>query len=777
MPQNFSSSNLRHKSFADQNLTDANFYSADIRGTDFSGACLTNANFSKVKAGLPLPSVICLVIFSLFLALLSGLIAAYAGAVLGHLFATPESGSTVISIFVTILLILFGAATITNGLGFALGSISLIVTTAIVFIVAITPSTDIAGKTAVSSLALGGFIAGVVGLAEAINLNRLTKFNLAIALFGILCGGLLGVSEEEVLPGFAGVILVGTSVLVLATYIGQKALTRDGRYRLIHHLTINLSTFGGTRFCNANLTDANFTEAILHGTDFRGACLTRVRWLNAKLERANLDRTSLESPQIRQLLTDPIHKGVGKNLDHLDLQGVNLQDANLTDASLISADLTNANLQGADLSRSKLVQAQLYGANLTGVQLTGAYIENWGISPDTNLNRIQCDYIFMHLPTDQDPDPYRKPDNRQETFQEGEFANFIAPIIRTLDSYKQQLLDSRTPNVLPKTLDLLHREGIDPNAAAIALRQLIAQNPEAHVEILSIEGRSNQNIRIQARISHTADSDQLNRNYFQNYNQLKALTYPDLQQLLASFEASDASFRSLQSMVMSAIGSSKFYIETTLDPSLLPKTILILAANPRGTTVLKLDEEVREIQRDIERGKYRDRFVLQQRWAVQTPDIRRALLDYEPQILHFSGHGTGTESPENASQSDRDISPSPESTQETEGLIFEDETGQPKLVSIEALSNLFQLFSDRIECVILNACYSEDQAQAISQHIPYVIGMKRAIGDRAAIEFAIGFYDGILAGKSIAFAYKLGCSAIQTAGIPEHLTPVLKRKA
>jgi hypothetical protein len=62
--------------------------------------------------------------------------------------------------------------------------------------------------------------------------------------------------------------------------------------------------------------------------------------------------------------------------------------------------------------------------------------------------------------------------------------------------------------------------------------------------------------------------------------------------------------------------------------------------------------------------------------------------------------------------------------------------------------------------------------------------MKRAIGDRlclivghrAAIEFAIDFYDGLLAGESIKFSYEFGYSAIQTAGIPEHLTPVLKRK-
>ncbi len=44
------------------------------------------------------------------------------------------------------------------------------------------------------------------------------------------------------------------------------------------------------------------------------------------------------------------------------------------------------------------------------------------------------------------------------------------------------------------------------------------------------------------------------------------------------------------------------------------------------------------------------------------------------------------------------------------------------------------------------------------------------------IEFAIGFYTALGAGKSIEFSYQIGCSAIRLAGIPEHLTPVLKKK-
>ena len=54
--------------------------------------------------------------------------------------------------------------------------------------------------------------------------------------------------------------------------------------------------------------------------------------------------------------------------------------------------------------------------------------------------------------------------------------------------------------------------------------------------------------------------------------------------------------------------------------------------------------------------------------------------------------------------------------------------------------------------------------------------MSKAIGDRAAIEFAVGFYDALGAGKSVEFAHKFGCAAIRLAGISEQLTPILKKK-
>ncbi|MEO1067529.1 MAG: CHAT domain-containing protein [Cyanobacteria bacterium J06638_6] len=187
--------------------------------------------------------------------------------------------------------------------------------------------------------------------------------------------------------------------------------------------------------------------------------------------------------------------------------------------------------------------------------------------------------------------------------------------------------------------------------------------------------------------------------------------------------------------------------------------ILILAANPKTTSRLRLDEELRDIEEGLKRSQQRDQFSLTQRLAARPRDVQRAMLDEAPQIVHFSGHGEGDE-----------------------GLVFENESGQAHLVSGAALADLFKLFADPasnpdpVHCVVLNGCYSAVQAEAIAAHVPYVIGMTRAIGDRAAIEFAVGFYDALGAGRPVEFAYKLGCTAISMAGKPESATPILINK-
>ena len=180
---------------------------------------------------------------------------------------------------------------------------------------------------------------------------------------------------------------------------------------------------------------------------------------------------------------------------------------------------------------------------------------------------------------------------------------------------------------------------------------------------------------------------------------------------------------------------------TTPEQSPPPKRkLLILAANPKSSTRLRLDEEVRDISEGLKRARHRDDFEIAQRWAVRPRDFQRAMLEETPQMVHFSGHGEGEA-----------------------GLYFEDAVGNPKLVTGTALASLFKLFSQKtqIECVILNGCYSQTQAEAIIRHVPHVIGMQQAVGDQAAIEFAVGFYDALGNGESVEFAFESGKVAME----------------
>lgn len=168
----------------------------------------------------------------------------------------------------------------------------------------------------------------------------------------------------------------------------------------------------------------------------------------------------------------------------------------------------------------------------------------------------------MQLPTKADPDPCRKPDNRNEIFQDGDFADFIAPIIKTLNLYQTQHLDLRVVAQWFKTLDLFHHEGIDPTAAAIALKQLAQQYPEAELEVVALEGRGDDKVRFQAKVTGVADRSMLSAEDFTKYEEISALPYADLQSLLAGIAEKDERIRSLENMVMTAIESNKFYVET-----------------------------------------------------------------------------------------------------------------------------------------------------------------------------------------------------------------------
>lgn len=176
----------------------------------------------------------------------------------------------------------------------------------------------------------------------------------------------------------------------------------------------------------------------------------------------------------------------------------------------------------------------------------------------------------------------------------------------------------------------------------------------------------------------------------------------------------------------------------------MQKKILVLVANPKGTVNIELLPEINRLKEALRRSVNREQFVVEWEVAVRQSDLRRHILDVKPQIIHFCGHGT------------------------EQGLVLEDDTGKAKVVSNQFLTDLLRVFADRIECVVLNACDSENLADQLGQYLNYVIGMSQPVLDDAAIAFAEGFYDTLGAGESYERAFEVGKNAVLGKATQRH---------
>lgn len=180
-------------------------------------------------------------------------------------------------------------------------------------------------------------------------------------------------------------------------------------------------------------------------------------------------------------------------------------------------------------------------------------------------------------------------------------------------------------------------------------------------------------------------------------------------------------------------------------------TILFVAADPSDAARLRIGAEFRELDEKLRLGRQRDRLHLHlPQLSARPADLSQALLDYAPQLVHFSGHGAADGS-----------------------LLFENATGQSQAVAPEALAALFAHFAGQINCVLLNGCFTAAQATLLRQHIRFVIGTSNQITDAAAIAFAVGFYQALAAGKAIPEAFALGRIQIGLQGLPGSDLPVL----
>ena len=179
-------------------------------------------------------------------------------------------------------------------------------------------------------------------------------------------------------------------------------------------------------------------------------------------------------------------------------------------------------------------------------------------------------------------------------------------------------------------------------------------------------------------------------------------------------------------------------------------TILFLAANPQDTQKLALDQEVRSITEAIRKSEGRDGIEFFSRWAVQSLDILQAINETDPEIIHFSGHGS-----------------------EKGEIVLDDGSGNMSMVSKEAMAAAVASASKKVRMIFFNACFSQKEAQAVVDKVEAAIGMNTEIGDEAAIVFAAQFYSSIGFGQNLQQAFDQAKAALLLKGIAEENTPVL----
>jgi hypothetical protein len=178
--------------------------------------------------------------------------------------------------------------------------------------------------------------------------------------------------------------------------------------------------------------------------------------------------------------------------------------------------------------------------------------------------------------------------------------------------------------------------------------------------------------------------------------------------------------------------------------------ILFLSANPDTLGRVQFDREARRIEEKLRASKYSDAIKFTTRWAVKPDDLQQALLEVQPHIVHFSGHGTPSEE-----------------------ILLEADDSSPKPVTKAALAKLFAILKDNVRVVVLNACYSRAQAEAITEHIDCAVGMRKALNHDAGITFSASFYRALAFGRTIQEAFDLGRNGVEIEGLDGRDTPEL----
>lgn len=167
--------------------------------------------------------------------------------------------------------------------------------------------------------------------------------------------------------------------------------------------------------------------------------------------------------------------------------------------------------------------------------------------------------------------------------------------------------------------------------------------------------------------------------------------------------------------------------------------ILIMACAPDPELQPNVLAELAEVVRRLNHSTHGREFEIAYDFQVELDRLTSQLLYHQPTLVHFSGHGG-----------------------EHGELLFNNGRGGTQADSGDVLEAVVAAMRPQVRCVILNACYSEVQAEAISRHVDFVVGMRGEITGAAAIAFSATFHEAIAFGRTVREAFDL--ARAQVAG-------------
>jgi CHAT domain len=195
-------------------------------------------------------------------------------------------------------------------------------------------------------------------------------------------------------------------------------------------------------------------------------------------------------------------------------------------------------------------------------------------------------------------------------------------------------------------------------------------------------------------------------------------------------------------------GGSMVRLRQILLDAQKPIVILLVLADPRNEKRLALLDELQRLTESLAATEFRDTFQVRLLANARPDNFAVSLSRMRPTIIHFSGHGSSN------------------------GLTFSDPSGRSVNVVPDRLASLLTLARrDGLKAVVMNACYTADQARVISTAVQDVVVMDGELSDAAAIQFSAEFYAQLGNGRSFreAFEWTRDADLTGAGGMDAHL--------